>query len=441
MAERLFGTDGIRGIAGKGILSADSVRRLGAIIGATLGKGAARACVGRDTRPSGDGLSMALLEGLTGAGVDVVDLGIAPTPAVAHLVGPYECAAGVVISASHNPSDYNGLKVLGPSGEKIDDALEREIEERYLEDGPDPTAAHRGEVVQASDAARRYVSYLRGTWPEGSLDGMRIAVDCANGATGNVGPEILKELGADVRVTCADMSGAEINRNCGALYPENVQQLAREVEADVGISFDGDGDRLMMVDDTGQVRDGDDVLAVGARDLDRRGKLPGKGVVGTVMSNVGLDRSLEEIGAKLVRSGVGDRFVLAEMKKGGFALGGEPSGHVIFLPLSRAGDGILTALQVLRVIRESGERLSVLSRCLRKVPQVVLNVPVQDRRPLDQLEGVQGQIRLAAEKLGREGRVLVRYSGTEPLVRVMIEGPDRDAIRKMAQAIGDAFGR
>lgn len=444
VTERIFGTDGIRGIAGEGVLALSSVRRLGRIIGATvrgsLGDGGSpRACVGRDTRPSGKSLLGALLEGLTEVGVDVLDVGILPTPGVAHLTVEYGCQAGVVLSASHNPAAYNGLKVLGSRGEKIPDEVEDEIERLYRSDEPDPQAARRGEVIPAPEAADRYQEHLQGAWPDGSLAGMRLAMDCADGATSRVAPRIFRQLGADVEVTRDVVDGSKINQGCGPLHLENVQAFAREVGADVGLSFDGDGDRLMIVDDLGEFRDGDHILAVCARDLHRQGALSGKAVVGTVMSNVGLERSLEEIGARLVRARVGDRWVLEEMQTGGHVLGGEPSGHVIFLPLSAAGDGILTALRVLRIVRESRTPLSELSRCLRKAPQVVVNVRVVRKRPLEELEEVQEQIRSAEERLGREGRVLVRYSGTEPLVRVMVEGPDGEAVGAMARAIAGAF--
>ena len=443
MAERIFGTDGIRGIAGEGVLSSSSVKRLGQIIGAALRSEsgeAGRACVGRDTRPSGETLSGALQEGLTDAGVDVLDVGILPTPGVAHLTSAYECGIGIVLTASHNPAEYNGLKILGPQGEKIPDELEDEIHRRYQGKELSVPGAHsKGKVGVARDGADRYVSYLLGSWEGGRLEGMRVALDCADGAAGEVAPRVLKELGAEVHVTRADMEGEGINLGCGALHPESVRGFSKEVQAEVGLSFDGDGDRLLLVDEAWEIRDGDDVLAICARDLDRREALAGGAVVGTVMSNVGLERSLEEIGARLLRARVGDRYVLGEMKKGGYTLGGEPSGHVIFLPLSTAGDGILTALQVLRLIRESGTPLSVLSRCMTRAPQVVLNFPIQGKRPLEEMDEVQKEIRSAEDRLGPEGRVLVRYSGTEPLVRVMVEGPQGEAIEEMARAIGKAF--
>ena len=445
MPMRLFGTDGIRGIAGEGALSADSVRRLGGVVAAVLREGrpegSVRACIGRDTRPSGPELAAAFTEGLQAVGVDVLDVGVVPTPAVARLVEAYDAHVGVVISASHNPANYNGLKMISRTGEKLPDALEEEIERRYHDGGALPTTAGAvaGRDLPAEDAVDRYLEMLREGWRGADLSGRRIALDCADGAMSTVAPRLLESMGADVRVTRADADGARINEGAGALHPENLQAFLEAEGAEVGLSFDGDGDRVILVDETGEVRDGDFVLALAARHLQARDALPGGVVVGTVMSNVGLEVSLGEIGARLLRAPVGDRYVLAEMQSGGYTLGGEPSGHTIFLALSKAGDGLLSGLQVLRIMKESGESLSGLSACLQKAPQLIVNVPVEERTPLDQLPGVQGKVREAVEKLGKGGRVLVRYSGTEPLVRVMVEGPDEEEIRTMATAIAGEF--
>jgi phosphoglucosamine mutase len=440
MEQMLFGTDGIRGIANEGVLSAGSVRRLGAIIGAIArGKTASVACVGRDTRPSGELLGEALMEGLRSAGLDTYDIGILPTPAVAYLVREYECQVGLVVSASHNSAEYNGIKVLAPTGEKIPDEWEAEIQKQY-ETGESPTTTRRlGRAVPVPEAADRYIELLRELAPDLDLSGMTVAVDCADGAMSPVAPRLLREMGAAVHVSRDSLDGKDINDGCGALHPEALQAFCKGVAVDVGLSFDGDGDRLILVDDRGEIRDGDHVLAISARDLTRRGALTGNTVVGTVMSNVGLERSLGEIGARLLRAPVGDRYVLQEMLQGDYALGGEPSGHTIFLRLSRAGDGLITALQILRTIRERGVPLSGLSEVLWKAPQVLRNIPVASKVPLEEMEEVQEKIREAESRLGESGRVLVRYSGTEPKVRIMVEGPSEREIGHLADGIASAF--
>jgi phosphoglucosamine mutase len=444
---RLFGTDGVRGLANQEPLTPELAFQLGRA-GAELLQSHSRErgmiVVGRDTRLSGDMLEAALSAGICSAGVDVMQVGVLPTPAVAYLTRAWGALGGVVLSASHNPFEDNGIKFFGPDGFKLPDAQEDRLEQmvRQGRSRPAPTGRAVGRIRKSTDAVERYVAFLRATcgadlW----LGGMRIVLDCAHGAAAPVAPLLFERLGADVIVHAAQPDGTNINEGCGALYPTQAQELVRRTGAQIGFCFDGDADRLIAVDDTGTVRDGDDTLGICAQHLLRRGEMAQRCVVGTVMSNYGLEVLLQQMGVTLLRAPVGDKYVLEEMRRSGATLGGEQSGHVVFLAHATTGDGLLTALQLLRVMQSSGQPLSRLASALTKYPQVLLNVRVRERIDPLALPEVQEALDQAQRRLAGAGRILVRLSGTEPLARVMVEGADPQAIQAAAEAIAQAIER
>ena len=450
---RLFGTDGVRGVANAGPLTPEQTCRLGRVAATYLAErvGPSRRrpalLIARDTRVSGPLLEHALVAGILSAGVDALVAGVLPTPAIAFLIPALGAVGGAVLSASHNPFEDNGVKLFSGEGDKLPDAWEDEIEARLEADpdGPRPTGARIGRVRSVRGAEGRYLDGLRASLPAGfDLTGVRLVLDCAHGATYRVAPRLFRSLGADVTTLGTRPSGTNINRGVGALHPEALQARVRATPGAVGLAFDGDGDRLIVVDESGAVRDGDHVLAICARALSARGALKGGVVVSTVMANLGLERALAALGVKMARTTVGDRYVLEEMRRLGANLGGEQSGHVIFLDHARTGDGLLTALQLLRAVREAGQRLSVLAAQVEKLPQVLLNVRVRARPPLGDLRGVAEALARWETKLDGRARFLLRYSGTEPLARVMVEGDDQATIdaaaREIATAIHDEIG-
>ncbi len=444
--ERLFGTDGIRGVANQEPLTPETTYRLGRQIVATLlertGASRVRLVIGRDTRLSGPMLEAALVAGALSAGAECYAVGVLPTPAVAFLTGHVEAHGGIVISASHNPFEDNGIKVFSSGGTKLPDDWEDEIEARS--EGPDRAPHQRGNAVGrlvAYDRAEAdYLAFCRGG-ADLRLDGLSVVLDCAHGATYRLAPRLFRSLGARVRALGIRPDGTNINRRSGALYPEALQKKVRASGAQIGLAFDGDGDRLITVDETGEVRDGDYILAICARHLAARGQLKGGLVVTTVMANVGLDRSLAQAGIRAVKTPVGDRYVLEEMRRVGASLGGEQSGHVIFLDRSTTGDGLISALDLLAIMGETGKSLEELSRCLTKFPQVLLNVEVSQKSPLEAIPGLQSRIKEIEAGLDGRGRVLVRYSGTEPLARVMLEGDDRREIETLARELAGLIER
>ncbi|HWC01459.1 MAG TPA: phosphoglucosamine mutase [Methylomirabilota bacterium] len=445
---RLFGTDGIRGVANAAPLTPELTCRLGRAAATYLAErvGSARRrpalLIGRDTRVSGPLLEHALVAGALSAGVDALVGGILPTPAVAFLTPALGAAGGAVLSASHNPFEDNGVKLFSGEGDKLPDAWEDEIEARLDAgwDGPRPTGARIGRLRPVPDAEARYLEWLRSSLPAGfDLAGCRLVLDCAHGATYRVAPRLFRALGAEVATLGVRPNGMNVNRGVGALHPQALQAHVRATPGAIGLAFDGDGDRLIVVDESGTVRDGDHVLAVCARVLLARGALRGGVVVSTVMANLGLERALGAMGVRMERTSVGDRYVLAEMRRLGANLGGEQSGHVIFLDHARTGDGLLTALQLLRAVREAGQSLSVLAGQIEKCPQVLLNVRVRARPPLDQLPGVAEVMARWQGRLDGRARLLVRYSGTESLARVMVEGDDQTTIEAAAQEIAAAI--
>ncbi len=439
--DRLFGTDGVRGIANQEPMTPETVVKLGrAVAHLFKAPGDRRSIViGKDTRLTGYMLETALTAGITSMGVDVLLVGPLPTPGIAFITRSLRADAGVVISASHNPFEDNGIKFFSGDGLKLPDSLEAQIEELIASGDIDrirPGAHEIGKAYRINDAGGRYIEFAKNTFPKRlRLRGLKIVVDCAHGATYRVSPTVLRELGAEVLALNVAPDGLNINAKCGSLFPEVVQRAVVAEGAHVGLTHDGDGDRLLCVDERGALVDGDQILALCALDMLAEDRLPSRTVVATVMSNAGLDVALGQAGIRLVRTPVGDRPVLEEMLRGGHALGGEQSGHVIFAEHNTTGDGIVTALQVLAALLRAGKPLSELAACMPRFPQVLENVRVRRKEDLRTLPGVQARIREAEGALTGAGRVLVRYSGTEPLARVMVEGPDEAAIRHWAEAI------
>ena len=450
---RLFGTDGIRGIANQDPLTPDLAYRLGRQLVATLLEqqrlARVRVVIGRDTRLSGPMLEAALIAGLLSAGAECYSVGVLPTPAIAILTRQLQAHGGVVLSASHNPFEDNGIKLFSPEGTKFPDAWEAAIETRLASSAsaPSPSGARIGRLIRYERAEADYLRFLRSAFPL-DLSGVTLALDCAHGATYRVASRLFKSLGARVFTMGARPDGTNINRRCGALFPDGLKKNVLARGAQIGFAFDGDGDRLITVDDTGEVRDGDYLLAIFARHLKARGELKGNQVVTTVMANLGVDRSLAEAEIRMVKTQVGDRYVLEEMERLGANLGGEQSGHLIFLDRAPTGDGLLSALQLLAIMRETGQALSELARCLIKFPQVLVNVPVREKPPLQTIPGLATKTQEMESAMNGAGRILVRYSGTEPLARVMVEGEDEARTLGMAQelaalirkAIGDRKG-
>ena len=461
-----FGTDGIRDTANHGALAPLRVLQFGAALGELLHRsphvlGAAqgprrrknlrpRVLLGADTRASGDLLAGALSAGLQRQGVDVAWAGVLPTPALAQAAAAGGYQAGVVLSASHNPFEDNGIKVLGPAGYKIPDAAERRLERgmEHADRWPAPVVAARiGGLSDAREDVEHYAGRVRGLFGGRGrpFRGFRVVLDCANGATFRLAPRLFESLGVRVEVLNDRPDGRNINAGCGSLHPDGLMRAVRAAGADLGVAFDGDGDRAMFVDESGTLRDGDHVLAFWARDLAARDRLPHRTVVGTIMANAGLEVSLKAAGIRLRRTPVGDRFVVEAMRRGGLALGGEQSGHLIYLPHAMTGDGILTALNVLAILRRTKKTLSALASVLTKFPQVLVNVRVRSKPPLARVRGLAEAVREAERMLAGSGRVLIRYSGTEALLRIMLEGPDAEAQEAMAERLGDvarsAIGR
>ncbi|PYM20888.1 MAG: phosphoglucosamine mutase [Candidatus Rokuibacteriota bacterium] len=439
---RLFGTDGIRGVANEEPLTPDLAYRLGRELAATLHperkQERVRLVIGRDTRRSGPLLESALVAGLLSAGADCFAVGVMPTPAIAVLTRALDADGGIVLSASHNPFEDNGIKLFSASGTKFPDAWEAEVESRLR--GPDAAPRARradiGRLVPYGQGEAYYVAYLTRCFPL-DLRGVTIALDCAHGATYRVAPRVFKKLGARVLTLGARPDGTNINAGFGALHPETLRARVRASGAAVGFAFDGDGDRLISVDGEGEIRDGDYALAIIGRHLAERGRLKGNVLVTTVMANLGLDQALADVGITVVKTQVGDRYVHEEMQRIGANVGGEQSGHLLFLDHSPTGDGILSALALLSVVRDTGQPLASLATCMRKFPQVLVNVPVRRKPPFDTVAGVMERVAEHEREMNGAGRILLRYSGTESLARVMVEGADLARIQAMAHDLGD----
>ena len=442
--KKLFGTDGIRGVAGLAPLDARTVYAVGVAIARSLqASGAApRVLLGMDTRESSEWIAGTLTAGLVEGGASVESAGVVTTPAVAYLARAHRFAAGVVISASHNPWEDNGIKLFGPDGYKLPDATELAIEEeifRALEThGSSGLRQTETPAVNEADRAE-YVRFLLESVPELSLDDRRIVIDCANGAASAVAPELFAGLNGEVVVTHASPTGRNINAGCGALHPEVVAAEVTRLGASMGVTFDGDADRCLFADEHGRVVNGDAVLLVAARDLQARGLLAKELVVATTMSNMGLEAALKRSEIRMLRAPVGDKYVLEQMRATGAALGGEQSGHIIFAGRSTTGDGLLTALLVLDIMHRAGKSLAELTADLTVFPQVIVNVKVRERRPLETIRPVAEAIRAAELELAESGRVVIRYSGTEALARVMIEAESEAAMRHHAETIAAAI--
>jgi phosphoglucosamine mutase len=444
MARKYFGTDGIRGRANR-VITPELALKVGQAAGLVFKRGdhRHRVVIGKDTRLSGYMIETALVAGFTSVGMDVLLLGPMPTPAVGMLTRSMRADLGVMISASHNPFDDNGIKLFGPDGFKLSDAIETEIE-ALIDGDMAPMLAASGDLGRAKriDGVHdRYIEFAKRTLPRAlDLAGMRIAVDCANGAAYKVAPEALWELGADVVAIGVDPDGFNINRDCGSTDIAALTAKVREVRADIGIALDGDADRILVIDERGQLVDGDQLLAVIAESWKDDGRLAKPGIVSTVMANLGLERHLAGLGLELVRTQVGDRYVLEAMRAGGYNVGGEPSGHIILSDYNTTGDGFVAALQVLATIRGQGKPVSQVCHRFEPLPQVLKNVRYKNGKPLENA-GVKSAISAAEQKLGRAGRLIIRPSGTEPVIRVMGEGDDKLLVETVVDDIVSALGK
>ncbi|MDW5267950.1 MULTISPECIES: phosphoglucosamine mutase [Acidobacteriaceae] len=442
--KKLFGTDGIRGVAGQPPLDGPTVYAIGLALAHTLKATthSPRVLLGMDTRESSDSIAAILTAGLTAGGATVESAGVITTPAIAFLTHTHRFATGIVISASHNPWQDNGIKLFGPDGFKLPDTTELAIEDeifRHLETAAAPSNSNpQAPPVNEADRAE-YIRFLLAAVPDLSLDNKRIVVDCANGAASSVAPQLFAGLGGEVVITHASPDGFNINEFCGALHPDVVAAEVVNQKASIGITFDGDADRALFADENGRVVNGDAVLLLAARDLQLRGLLTNDTVVATTMSNMGLEAALKRSGIAMLRANVGDKYVLEQMLSTGAALGGEQSGHIIFNGRSTTGDGLLTALLVLDTVHRSGKTLSELVADLKVFPQVIVNVKVREKKPLEAIPTVAEAIRAAEQELADSGRVVIRYSGTEALCRVMIEAESEPLMRHHANTIADAI--
>ncbi len=446
--KKIFGTDGVRGRANVEPVTAETALKLGRAAAHVFSKTASgprlrgkhQIVIGKDTRLSGYMLENAISSGILSMGVDVLFIGPLPTPGVAYVTRSLRADAGIVITASHNPYDDNGIKFFRPDGYKLDDEIENEVERLVFSgeiESIRPSAREIGKAVRIDDALGRYIEFAKSCVPRGvTLDGMRIVVDCANGAGYKATPCVLRELGAEVFVYGAEPDGTNINKECGSMHPETICRRVWEHRAHLGISHDGDADRVLLVDEAGRLVDGDDVLAIAGLDMLARKSLKKKTVVATVMSNAGLDQAIRAAGGKVERTPVGDKHVIDLMLREGLNLGGESSGHLIFSDHGTTGDGLVAALQVLSIMKSTGKSLSELARCWTRFPQLVSNVPVKSKVPFAELDGVLDEVG-AAEKVLKPlgGRVLLRYSGTESKARLLLEGPEMSELEKWSVRI------
>ncbi len=454
-ARKLFGTDGIRGRAGVYPLNPETILRLGqaaaevftnqqGLIDEATGSDRSRrdwptVVIGKDTRQSCDMLEAAIAAGLNSRGVDVRLAGVIPTPGVAYLTRQVRANFGIVISASHNPFHDNGIKFFGPDGYKLPDAFEAAIEERLLSEEPFEFCNKIGRTGHMENAADRYIHFVCESVEDNLCEGMKIALDAANGAAYETSEKILKHLGAEVVTFHNRPSGLNINEDCGCTHHEVIEQLVKETGADVGISHDGDADRVLLADENGSVLDGDELMAIAGVDLIAQGRLASNTMVATIMSNAGLDEALAEAGGKVIRAGVGDRYVMEEMRKHELNFGGEQSGHLIFRDINTTGDGIVAAVQFLRIMKRREQPLSELRKLMSKFPQAQRNIRVTEKRPIEQMPEAQALVAETEAELGTAGRTLVRFSGTEPLLRLLIEGRDAAYINERADLIAEAI--
>jgi phosphoglucosamine mutase len=442
---KLFGTDGIRGVANIFPMTPEMVQRIGKatahVFKEKCGKKKPNFVIGKDTRLSGYMIENALTSGILSVGADVLLVGPIPTPAIAYLTKSLNADTGIVLSASHNPAEDNGIKIFSADGYKLSDDVEDEIEKYVLTENV-KTEHIRGDLIgkvcRVNDAKERYIEYVIASIKSMHLKGLKIVLDCANGAAYDIAPHIFRELGTEVIVLNDKPDGLNINLDCGALHPEKMMEVVKREKADIGIALDGDADRVIVCDEKGENVDGDHIVAICAVYMKERGTLKKNGVVVTIMTNKGFDIAMDKENINVVKAKVGDRYVIDEMKKKDYVLGGEQSGHIIFSDYTTTGDGLISALQLLRVMKEKGEKLSKLAECMKSLPQVLINIEVKKKKDIESLEA-QGSISDVEKKLGRKGRVLVRYSGTQNLCRVMIEGENKKEIEKMANDIAKAI--
>jgi len=452
--KKIFGTDGVRGIANVEPVTAETALKLGRAAAHVFknletearGHGRHKIVIGKDTRLSGYMLENAISSGILSMGVDVLFIGPLPTPGVAYATRSLRADAGIVITASHNPYADNGIKFFRADGYKLDDKIEASIENLVFSgeiENIRPTAEEIGKAVRIDDALARYIEFAKASFPRRmTLDGMRIVVDAANGAAYKATPCVLRELGADVIVFGNQPDGKNINKDCGSMHPQHFCQRVKEFRADVGIAHDGDADRVILCDERGELIDGDDIMAIASLEMLEQGTLAEKTLVSTVMSNAGLDAAIKAAGGRVVRTGVGDKLVIDEMLRSGFNFGGEQSGHLIFRDHGTTGDGLVAALQMLRVMRTSGKPLSKLAKCWTRYPQLVTNVKVREKTPFDKLDGILKLVEAAEADVTPEGgRVLLRYSGTEPKARLLIEGREQSVLDRWSKQICEAIKR
>jgi phosphoglucosamine mutase len=441
--KKLFGTDGVRGVANVYPMTTEMAMQIGRAAAYIFknGRRRHRIVIGKDTRLSGYMIENALSAGICSMGVDVLLVGPLPTPGIANITSSMRADAGVVISASHNPFQDNGIKFFSSDGFKLPDEMELRIEELIFSkkiDSLRPIATEVGKAYRIDDAIGRYVVFLKSTFPKDlDLTGLKIVLDCANGAAYKVAPSVFEELGAEIIAVGVKPNGTNINAGCGSLHPEIISEAVKEHRADLGIALDGDADRVIFVDEFGNQVDGDHIMAICAIDLLKQKRLRKSTVVATVMSNMGLDIAVKKAGGKVIKTAVGDRYVVEEMRKGGYSLGGEQSGHMIFLDHNTTGDGTLTALQVLAVMRRHNKGLAELAEVMIPLPQVLVNVRVSEKRDIMIIPEIADLVREIEEKERDEGRILIRYSGTEPLLRIMIEGQDKYQITNWAKEIAE----
>jgi phosphoglucosamine mutase len=452
--KRIFGTDGVRGTANIEPVTAETALKLGRAAGHVFkhresqprSRGRHRIVLGKDTRLSGYLLENALSSGILSMGVDVLFIGPLPTPGVAYVTRSLRADAGIVITASHNPYADNGIKFFRADGYKLDDAIETQIEGLVFSGDIEnirPTAEEIGKAVRIDDALGRYIEYAKASFPRGmTLDGMRVVVDCGHGAAYKSTPCVLRELGAEIFVFGNQPDGTNINKECGSMHPRQMCQKVWEHRAHLGIAHDGDADRVLLCDESGKLVDGDDIMAISGLEMLAAGTLQDKTLVSTVMSNAGLDAVIQKAGGRVIRTDVGDRNVIDEMLRGDYNFGGEQSGHLIFRDFSTTGDGLVSALQILRIMKAQGRSLSELLRCWKRFPQILNNIKVSEKRPIESLDGVADLVREAEVALKpRGGRVLLRYSGTEPKARLLLEGPDQAELEQWSAQIGTAIKR
>ncbi len=444
----LFGTDGVRGIANQHPMTIELAMKIGCS-SAHIFKNQLRRpkiVIGKDTRLSGYMIENAIASGITSMGVDVLLVGPLPTPGIAFITTSMRADAGIVISASHNPFEYNGIKIFSGDGFKLPDEMEARIEQLIMSSELDhiarPEAMEIGRARRIDDAQGRYVVFLKSTFPRDlTLAGMKVVVDCAHGAAYRVAPAVFEELGAEVIVTGNEPNGKNINETCGSLYPDHMAMLVRAYHANFGCAFDGDADRVIFADEKGDILDGDHIMAICATHLLKQNRLHHKTLVATVMSNMGLEVAMRNAGGNLIRTVVGDRYVVEQMAQGNYNLGGEQSGHLIFLDYNTTGDGILSALQVAAVMLRENLPLSELKRIMQRYPQTMINVRVKERKPIETIPEVTSTLRRHEERLGDQGRILVRPSGTEPVIRVMVEGVDQNDIETIAEELAHIIHR